>query len=98
MSYHSHQSHPDYEKPFRLSDVPEQFKQLFGIDMTSPSMLRRYVKGVEVAGYPKKVRLPAYMLPGKIRAFSLKQYDEFFDRLQEAYAYVEEAKAKRGTN
>lgn len=79
-------SHPEYETRFIIRDAPKAFARHFKFKLKSLPTLRRYINGVKVTGLPGEVvRLPSVMLPGRVRAFSMKDWEEFGELLNEAY-------------
>jgi hypothetical protein len=79
-------SHPEYETRFILRQAPREFMKHFKYKLKSLPTLRRYINGVQVSGLSGEiVRLPSVMMPGRVRAFSMKDWEEFGVLLNDAY-------------
>jgi hypothetical protein len=78
--------HAEYETRFTIREAPRAFAKHFKFKLKSLPTLRRYVNGVRISGPSGEiVRLPSVMLPGRVRAFSMKDWEQFGDLLNEAY-------------
>lgn len=76
---------PNENTMFYLAEAQEEFLKNFGVETKGVQSLRRWVKGLRVPTTGELVKLEFRYTPGRLRQISLKMYNDFLERLDNAY-------------